>query len=221
MVSRGGLARSLSIVAVMAASQLAIGQTEWTGNTGDFLSAGNWSSGVPARGVEAIINNGGTAQLTTSGLVQTDKITLGSVAATSGSLEVSNADLQPYTLSIGNVGTGEVTVDSGYVDSNGTGVSADIFVGGHDDGSTGEGTLTINGGYVRSDDDIQLGRNGTGTLNYNGGVLRGGYTVVGKFGTGTWNQSGGVYVQDFGDVEIGDGGKPNQTGIEGPSTGHH
>ena len=51
------------------------------------------------------------------------------------------------------------------------------------------------------------------------GTLRAGYTVVAKFGTGIWNQSGGLFNQNFGDFEIGDGGKPDQTGTAGPRNG--
>ena len=59
---------------------------------------------------------------------------------------------------------------------------------------------------------------GQGTLNLSAGQLRAGYTVIGKFGTGLWNQSGGLFDQDFGDVEIGDGGTPDQAG-PGPRVG--
>ena len=43
--------------------------------------------------------------------------------------------------------------------------------------------------------------------------------MIGKFGTGLWNQSGGLFDQDFGDVEIGDGGTPDQAGTAGPRAG--
>jgi hypothetical protein len=72
---------------------------------------------------------------------------------------------------------------------------------------------------VSAGDDFILGRTGTGTLNMSAGLVRGGFTVVGKFGTGTWNQSGGVFDQNFGDIEIGDGGRPDQSGEPGPRVG--
>jgi hypothetical protein len=55
-----------------------------------------------------------------------------------------------------------------------------------------------------------VGRMGTGTLNFQGGLAKGGYTVVAKYGTAVWNHTGGVYDQNFGDFEIGDGGRPDQ-----------
>jgi hypothetical protein len=80
-------------------------------------------------------------------------------------------------------------------------------------------TVAGSSSLITSGDDIQFGRSGSGTLNFQGGRMTGGFTVVGKFGTGLWNHSGGVYDQDFGDIEIGDGGRPDQAGIPGSRTG--
>jgi hypothetical protein len=50
--------------------------------------------------------------------------------------------------------------------------------------------------------------------------VKGLFTVVGKFGTGTWNHSGGVFDHVSGaDIEIGDGGRPDQASTPGPRTG--
>jgi T5SS/PEP-CTERM-associated repeat protein len=85
----------------------------------------------------------------------------------------------------------------------------------------GIGTLTIDGpdALVTSADDFQLGREGTGSLQFSAGQLRAGYTVVGKFGEGIWNQTGGLFDQDFGDLEVGDGGTNDQAGTAGPRAG--
>jgi hypothetical protein len=210
---------SLTGLILATIGSLCFAQTMWTAGTGDFLTPGNWSAGVPTIGVEGVINNGGTAQLTTDTLVELDSLDLGNATGTSGSFEMSNGMVHPLEVSIGDVGMGTFSVSGGYLDSAGSGRS--IFVGGHDDvlGNPGTGILNQTGGFIRSADDIQLGNTGTGTANLEAGVMRGGFTVVGKFGTGTWNQSGGVFDQDFGDFEIGDGGRPDQDLVTGPRVG--
>ena len=105
----------------------------------------------------------------------------------------------------GSAGTGSTIITGGdYTIGGGS-----IFVGWL---PGGVGQMSIAGAdtLVTSGDDFQLGREGNGTLNFIDGTLRAGYTVVAKFGSGTWNQSGGLFDQDFGDFEIGDGGKPRR-----------
>jgi T5SS/PEP-CTERM-associated repeat protein len=194
-------------------------QTTWqNAGTGDFLNPANWSNGVPTVGTAGIIDQG-TAQANSAVQLSFGNLTLGNATGSNGSLVIDGSDLKPRQVEVGKFGTGTLTINSGYLDGTGSGQS--IFVGGRDDvgGSTGIGVMNVNGGYVKSDDDIQFGRNGRGTLNFTGGVMFANYTVIGKYGTGIWNQSGGVYSQITGDFEIGDGGRPDQSGVPGPSEG--
>ena len=115
----------------------------------------------------------------------------------------------------GEEGTATGTVNNGRLDITG---GKSLFIGGQN--APGTGTLTISGSksYVQAADDFIVGRMGTGTLNFQGGLGKGGFTVVAKFGTAVWNHTGGVFDQNFGDFEIGDGGRPDQLD-PGPRTG--
>src|ERR1700720_503125 len=70
------IARFALVVAVWAIATNALAQTVWTDATGDWFNAGNWSAGVPNSTTSAQINNGGTAQITSSGAAAGD-VTLG------------------------------------------------------------------------------------------------------------------------------------------------
>jgi len=165
----------------------------------------------------AFINNSGTAKLAT-GTGEVTLLELGSTAGSSGTFLVTGGDFTAYDrIHIGEVGSGTATFSGGTIQTPFN--EQDIFVGGENSGGTG--ILTVSGAstFVKASDDVGIGRTGNGTLNFQGGRMMGGYTFLGKFGTGVWNHSGGVYQQDFGDIEIGDGGRPDQAGIPGPRTG--
>jgi hypothetical protein len=207
-------------VVAMFTTKSALGQIDYSWNVanGSYTTPGNWTpSGPPTSADNAVINNAGTATLS-SGVGEAFMLELGSMPSTSGTFIVNGGDYTAnHKIQIGEVGTGTATVSSGSVKTPFG--EQDIFVGGEE--NTGTGTLTVSGAStaVNASDDFILGRVGTGTFNFQGGWVTGGFTVVGKFGTGTWNQSGGVFEQDFGDIEIGDGGRQDQSGIAGPRVG--
>ena len=93
----------------------------WTAGTGNFNDTANWDTGVvPVNGDVAIINNGGTAQLSVS-------------TTTSGA-----------TLRIGEDGTGAMTVTgTGTYETSG-----DIWIGRTQAAApaVGSGSLTVDGG---------------------------------------------------------------------------
>lgn len=189
----------------------------WNVANGAFQTDANWNPvGTPGDFDNAFINNGGTANLS---ILYEPVPPLVGVAATVGSTGTLNVtaggDLLADKIQIGERGNGIATVNDGKLAAR----EGSLFVGGENE--TGTGVLNVTGANasVASDDDIQFGRVGTGTLNMQGGRMTGGYTVVGKFGTGIWNHSGGLFDQDFGDIEIGDGGRPDQSGTSGPRTG--
>lgn len=197
-------------LALMAGS---VGAVDWTGATGSFNQGSNWQGGqVPSLDDEAVINNGGTAQITGSD-EEIARLSIG-INGGSGNYVQTGGTFASKGAFIGETATGTAKISAG-----------DFIIGGDsihvglESGATG--TMTIDGptALVTSGDDFQLGRGGSGTLNFSAGQLRAGYTVVGKFGSGTWNQSGGFFDQDFGDLEIGDGGRDDQQGEAGPRIG--
>lgn len=203
-----GLAFSLPVTSVAVA-------VEWVGAAGvpeSWLEDANWSGDVPDGFEEALINNGGTAQL--SGFGEASVLRMG-VSGGSGRLEIEpGGELSATQAVIGQTSDASIDVNDGIMFIG----NDSIFVG-WQPGGVGEMTMRGADTLVVSGDDFQLGREGTGTLNFENGRLEAGYTVIGKFGTGIWNQSGGLFAQAFGDVEIGDGGTNDQAGTAGPRTG--
>jgi T5SS/PEP-CTERM-associated repeat protein len=201
---------------VVVSPQLALAQKSWNVASGNYATAGNWNpAGVPTASDAVVINNAGTA--TVNAFQEAANLGIGSQNGTSGTLSLtSGGELHVYDIiQVGERGTGTLTVNNATIDV--TTAEADIFVGGQDNGGTGTFTLSGNSSSINIGDDFVMGRVGTGTLNFQGGLAKGGYTVVGKYGTGVWNHSGGVYDQNFGDIEIGDGG--NLDFGPGPRTG--
>jgi T5SS/PEP-CTERM-associated repeat protein len=210
----------ITITIVVLASYGAARATDmfWNVASGDYATGTNWNpTGPPALFDNAFIDNAGTATLA-AGVGEADTLEIGSTEGASGTFVVTGGDFTAnQRIRIGEVGNGAAMISGGTVQTPHN--EQDIFVGGEN--GAGTGTLTVSGAStsVNASDDFILGRVGTGTLDLQGGWVTGGFTVVGKFGTGTWNQSSGVFEQSFGDVEIGDGGRPDQTDIEGPRTG--
>ena len=198
-------AGAIAAAAIASVQQSVQAQSLWNVANGNYAVAGNWSpAGVPGGGDEVLINNGGTA--TINALQEAATLGVGSQNGTSGSLSLTaGGQLYVYdVISVGERGTGTLTVNNALIDV--TVGEEDIFVGGQNNGGTGTFTLSGNTSSINIGDDFVMGRVGTGTLNYQGGLIKSGYAVVGKYGTGVWNQSGGVFDQEFGDFEIGDGG---------------
>ena len=186
--------------------------SEWTAQNGSIDDEANWLNGeVPGANDEARINNGGTALI--NGSFDVQRLTLG-LNGGSGSIEQTDGIFTASGAFIGDTGMGSATISGGTFDIGNDSIHVGWRPG-------GDGTLTINNKdtSVFSGDDIQFGREGTGILEFEAGTMRGGFTVVGKFGTGIWNQSGGLFDQDFGDLEIGDGGRDDQAGTAGPRIG--
>ncbi|MBA3848660.1 MAG: hypothetical protein C0502_01535 [Opitutus sp.] len=184
-------------------------QTVWTGTTGNWGTAGNWSAGVPGAATDAVIANSGTATLTANGSAQ--NLTVGQAAAgaltiTSGTLSLSGAAFigtstgdGTVTVSGGTLATagdlitgyfraGTVTASGGTLSISGT-----SYVG---YGSTS--TATVSGGSWTTAGDlyvgIDAGLGGAGTLTISGGTVSAGnvYAAVDLAASGTINLNGGV-----------------------------
>ena len=186
---------------------------EWDAGFGDFQEGSNWSSGsVPSSPDGCVVTNGGTAQLN-DGIVDVSEFTLGYAGGT-GRFEQTGGDFIASASVVGQAGEGVAQISNGVFAIGGDSIHVGWL-------PTGVGEMIIDGqgAVVTSGDDFQLGREGTGTLNFSAGQLRAGYTVIAKYGTGLWNQTGGLFDQDFGDVEIGDGGGDDNASVNGPRTG--
>ncbi len=187
---------------------------EWTADVGDFNDDTNWSSGeVPGPTDDAVVNNAGTAELS-GDLGEASVLRLGTISSQSGNFAQTGGTFVSAGAFIGEAGTGAARISDGEFT-----IGRDSIHVGWLPGGVGEMTIDGPEALVTSADDFQLGREGTGTLQFSAGQLRAGFTVIGKFGTGVWNQTGGLFDQDFGDLEIGDGGRDDQAGTAGPREG--
>ena len=174
--------------------------TTWTGATGDWTVSGNWNTGVPTAADFFAINNAGTAQLAAAGVAKSGG--LGVFAGNSGTLQVSSGGNLTLTddLSIGDAGTGNLTISG-----TGTVTNLDGLIG---KSGGGVGTVTISGGLWTNTGELRVGNSGTGNLNINGGTITNNIqaslgTTANGVGTvvvagGTWQSSNQILVGFFG-----------------------
>ena len=114
--------------------------TVWTDGTGDWFTAANWSAGVPDSSTIADINNGGTAQIMSSGAAASD-VEIGVGAQHSGTLSTSGSgNLQcDGSIYVARSGMGSISITDGGV------VSSGRFVVGENSGSNGTATVSGSG----------------------------------------------------------------------------
>jgi hypothetical protein len=80
-----------ALVAFLATAAPAFAQTTvWTDGTGNWFNPANWSAGVPDANTTAECNNGGTAQITSSGAAAS-LVEIGIAAGEAGTLSISGA----------------------------------------------------------------------------------------------------------------------------------
>ncbi|RYD31113.1 MAG: hypothetical protein EOP87_15340, partial [Verrucomicrobiaceae bacterium] len=132
---------------------------DWSGTTGPFGDASNWTGGAVPSAADATISNGGTATITTGNTFGVNSFKVG-----------------------GHAGTGFVTQDGGSV-------TATQFILGGDDagGATGQGTYTMSGGSLSGPGgEMWIGsKGGTGNLQLSGGatVTNNTWIVIGRDGS--------------------------------------
>ena len=187
--------------AALAALPVLLADVIWNAGTGDWNTAGNWNpAGVPGSGSIAIIENGGTAQLTGaapsasvirvaefnggSGTLQVTGggtltavlLQMGVNAGSSGTMLVDGAGSavrfagSSFPHLVGNSGTASLTI------SNGATATFETQALRLANSNTGSGTLTVSGGgKVIAETAIFLGTGGggTGTLNIGSGGAAG------------------------------------------------
>jgi T5SS/PEP-CTERM-associated repeat protein len=221
-----------ALPALLIAFASAFGQTTvWTDATGDWFTAANWSAGVPDSSTAAQINNGGTAQIMSSGAAASGTVSDSNavVGAGSGSTGVALVDGAGSTWSHdggitvgGNAkGTGTITISNGgSMSTGGTGVGSII---GHNPTSSGTVNVIGAGSTWTNQASLTLSdAGGDGVLNIlSGGVVSNGDSALGAFsahtfvtvdGTGsTWTINGDLSVGHLfggvGTVSISQGGE--------------
>ena len=200
-----------ALLALFLSSAPAFAQTTvWTDGTGNWFTPANWSAGVPNASTTALINNGGEAQISSSGAAA-GEVEIGVGAQDSGTLSTSgsgNLDDSGGALYVGRSGTGNLNITDGGV------VSSIRFIIGENAGSTGTATVSGSGSMWTNIAVCTIGFEGNGTLNItNGGQLsNSNTTTIGDIGTGsvtvdgvssTWN--------DNNQINIGNGGSGTLT----------
>jgi T5SS/PEP-CTERM-associated repeat protein len=182
---RGHRLRSITgwaLFAFLATAATAFAQTTvWTDGTGNWFNPTNWSAGAPDANTTALINNGGTAQIMSSGAAASE-VELGVGVADSGALSTSGSgNLQDGgSVYAGRSGMGSVSITSGGV------VSSIRFVIGENSGSNGTATVSGSGSMWTNVAVCFVGFDGNGTLNIIGGgqVSNLNSTSIGENGTG-------------------------------------
>src|SRR5436305_2172341 len=165
--------------ALLIAFASAFGQTTvWTDANGDWFTAANWSAGVPDSSTTAQINNGGTAQILSSGAAASE-VDLGVLTGDVGTLSVSGAgNLQDAgAMNVGQGGSGTLNITEGGIVSD---LAATIGAG---SGSTGVALVDGAGSTWSNDGGITVGGNAkaTGTLTIsNGGSMSSGGSGAGS-----------------------------------------
>jgi T5SS/PEP-CTERM-associated repeat protein len=189
------------LVALLVTSAPAFGQTTtWIDGTGDWFSPANWSAGVPDSSTIADINNGGTAQIMSSGAAAS-LVEVGVGAKDTGTLSVSGSgNLDGGPLYVGRSGTGTVSITGGGVVSSGN------FIIGENAGSDGTATVFGSGSMWTNIAVCFVGFNGNATLNITSGgqVFNSNATSIGENGTGTVivDGVGSTWTDDAG-IDIG------------------
>ena len=146
----------LAIAVSLPAGSVMAQESVWIGGLGAWIIPTNWQFGlVPNASRNAVINNGGTANITFTGAAQARSLTLG--------------------VGVGQSGTVGVYVGNSLT----TGID-DIVVG-----NAGTGTFAISGGGVVDSGNGILGAlaNSTGTATITGAGSRWGIQAIGYIGT--------------------------------------
>lgn len=229
------LAKMAALILALSLIAPAIGmaQTIWTNGTGDWFVGTNWSAGVPNSSTQAQINNGGTAQITTSGAAAASILLGWNDVSELGNLSLSGAGrltiqqdlavggLGNATLSITNgAQVSDVSGEVGYTITSHPGVSGNATVDGVGSSWThgfelyigyGTGTLTISNGATVSDAFGYLGYFGESPGHSQGTV-----TVTGA--GSSWTNSNDLFVGNAGTgiLNVSNGGSvSNGTGQMG------
>jgi T5SS/PEP-CTERM-associated repeat protein len=215
--------RSAAILAALAFIWPAASgaQTIWTGATGSWFDAGNWSAGVPDASADARVDNAGTCTVDATGALA-NSVILGYAAADSGTLDVgSGAALDVAAdLSVGYGGNGALWIGDGAVVNDTSGEIGYTIAS--ESGVHGDAAVDGAGSQWNHSYELYVGY-GVGTLSIsNGASVHNVYGYLGYFaespghssGTATIDGAGSIWTNDA-SLHIGDSG----TGIVTVSNG--
>ena len=188
-------------------------QTTWIGGKSSWFTSSNWDNGLPDSGTAALIDNGGTAQITASlPVANACSLSLGPDAGHSGNVSVSIGTLLVTTSVVvgSDYGTGSLSVTNA-----GTVTGGDISVGGGASGTSATGLLTLTDTSTVTAASVNV--NHTGTLSGYGTVSTpNGTTTV----QGTLAPKGGGTTLTIGDTLSLASGSTTQCNVtpQDPST---
>lgn len=214
--------RSAAVLAALVFIPAAAGaQTVWTGATGSWFDAGNWSAGVPDASADARVDNAGTCTIDAAGAVA-HSVLLGFDAADTGTLAAgSGATLDVAAdLAVGYGGSGAFNIGGGAVVNDYSGEIGYTIQS--DGGARGDAVVDGAGSQWNHAFELYVGY-GVGTLSIsNGASVHNVYGYLGYFaespghssGTATVDGAGSIWTNDA-DLHIGDAG----TGIVTVSNG--
>jgi T5SS/PEP-CTERM-associated repeat protein len=208
------LATIVLVAAVTAPAQAQV--KTWADATGNWIIGTNWDPAgtpptPPTPANDAVINNGGTAQIT--GPASAFSLTLGSISGGSGTVTIGGAGglgiLKTTTGLLGNASGSQGAVDVSGASASWTN-TGNLVIGG-----SGTGTLTIQNRGTVTDGAGFIGNlpGGMGTVTVTGAGstwTNTGTLAVGGLGTGT------LTIQEGGVVKSGGGGS---VGLSAGSTG--
>jgi fibronectin-binding autotransporter adhesin len=187
-------ALSASILGASASAQRTT--TFWNTATGDFSSSQNWTSGTPTNTRDAKVDNAGIARITAPFTQPVVYVFLGSIANTSGTLEISGGGSGDFTSMIvgGRNGTGTLMVSGGgTLSSYGGSLASDI-------GSVGIATVDGAGSsWSVTGPEMRIGNIGNGIAT----IQNGGTLTVGPNGSGKITLAGESVAE--GSLNIGNG----------------
>ncbi len=170
--------------------------TLWSSATGDFSDFGNWSLGTPGSSLDARIDNGGTARISSASQESVAYVYLGSRQNTSGTLEISSGGVANFTTMIvgalNAAGTLKISA-GGRLTTFGGPIGSDYL---------GIGKATVDGAgssWKVTGSEMVIGGNGTGTLTLQN---NGSFNV----GNGTGRIQLGNHPVSEGTLMIGSGG---------------
>src|SRR4029077_19620702 len=172
------LLAAIALVAAVSAPARAQVRT-WVDATGNWINNTNWApAAVPTPADDAVINNGGTAQIT--GPASANSLTLGSIPGGSGTVTIGAGGLGILKTTTGLVGS--QSGSQGAVDVSGA-IASWTNTGTLVVGSSGTGTLTIQNRGTVTD--------GAGFIGNLPGVLG---TVMVTGAGSSWSNAGSVVV---------------------------
>ena len=177
--------------------------TVWQAGVGNWLSASNWSLGLPSTYKSARIDNGGTANIG-DGCASAKYLQVGFGSAGQGVVIMgTDATLQVHCgTHVGVAGSGFFMQTGGKHSIS----DGDLCLG-YD--YMGNGTYFLSGGTLSADEGVMVGRSGLGSIIQNAGMLQTahGSVILGRFADsyGAYSLNDGRLIASCGEVVGWDG----------------